>query len=213
MKQEEVNFDYLPRNNKDYDCLAKELNGLQLRALCKGCPNRVYSVSFHPDQCKSLDVVDKHGQGASVFLPARRVKKEVNELEEEDKEDWPEYVEGVSSVVLLHPDPCPQLARLAHPSPSKQPASAHHKISMEIVNCQALSPANAILFSAFDFANHGRDLWASDTAGRLVHRDLRQPKSSARLWTASKKKIGCLSICPNSGDRLAVTAGLNQEIQ
>ncbi|WAQ91348.1 hypothetical protein PtA15_14A231 [Puccinia triticina] len=124
-----------------------------------------------------------------------------------------------------HPDPClPVLAIQAHPSHPHllitslydgtiQELYFKRQQSTEIANCQVLFPADAILFSAFDFANHGRELWASDTAGGLVHCNLCQPKSSARCWTASKKKIGCLSICPHFGDRLAVTAGLNQEMR
>ncbi|OAV88856.1 hypothetical protein PTTG_28900 [Puccinia triticina 1-1 BBBD Race 1] len=65
---------------------------------------------------------------------------------------------------------------------------------MEIVDCQALSPADAILFSAFDCANHGRDLWVSDTAGGLVHRDLRQPKSSAPVVGRPLRRRSAASV-------------------
>ncbi|WAR62151.1 hypothetical protein PtB15_14B245 [Puccinia triticina] len=130
-----------------------------------------------------------------------------------------------ASVLMSLEHPClPVLAIQAHPSHPHllitslydgtiQELYFKRQQSTEIANCQVLFPADAILFSAFDFANHGRELWASDTAGGLVHCNLCQPKSSARCWTASKKKIGCLSICPHFGDRLAVTAGLNQEMR
>ncbi|WAQ83061.1 hypothetical protein PtA15_3A428 [Puccinia triticina] len=186
MKQEEVNLAYLPGNNNNYNCLAKELNSLQLQALCKVCPNRFCLVSFHPDQCKSLDVVDKQGQGSHARnLPVLPTQ--------------------------AHPRHPHLLITSSHDC-TIQELNFERQQSTEIVNFQALSPADTILFSAFDLSNHGRKLWASDTAGGLVHCNLRQPNSSACCWTASKKKISCLTIYTHSGDRLAVTARLNQEM-
>ncbi|WAR62634.1 hypothetical protein PtB15_15B221 [Puccinia triticina] len=258
MKQEEVNLDYSPGTDADYDRLADALNGLQLRALNKVCPNRIYSMTFHPDRRKSLlfmgeklggvgiwdalgaDVVVKsedvededHVSTSSTntadasskpsLSPAKPVKEE-EESAEDDEEDRLEYVEGRPYFIQAHARNSAVSAIQTHPSdPHLIYTSSYDgtirelnfetRQSTEIVDGPMLSDDD-ILFSAFEFANHGRELWASDTAGGLVHRDTRQPKTAARRWTASKKKIGCLSICPGSGDRLAVTAGLNREMR
>ncbi|WAQ88419.1 hypothetical protein PtA15_9A546 [Puccinia triticina] len=46
--------------------------------------------------------------------------------------------------------------------------------SMEVVDGQALSARDNIFLLAFEFSNQDRKIWASNTAGGLVHRDLRQ---------------------------------------
>ncbi|WAR63830.1 hypothetical protein PtB15_17B431 [Puccinia triticina] len=43
--------------------------------------------------------------------------------------------------------------------------------SMEVVDCQALSAKDNIFLSAFEFSNQDRKIWASNTAGGLVHRN------------------------------------------
>jgi len=251
MKQEEVNVEYAPGKDQDYDRLASQLNTLQLRALNKACPNRIYTMTFHPDPRKSLlfvgeklggiaiwdalgeqavvkseDVDDEEETSASSTNTAEALSKPtikpVKEEEDEEEEE-PGYVEGSSYFIQAH-------ARSAVSAIQVHPTDAHlvytssydgtireHNFesqqSTEVVDSEALNPDEETLFSAFEFANDGREIWASDNAGGLVHRDLRLPKSAARRWTLSKKKIGCLSICPNSGDRLAVTAGLNREMR
>ncbi|EFP82586.1 uncharacterized protein PGTG_08782 [Puccinia graminis f. sp. tritici CRL 75-36-700-3] len=257
MKEEEVNLEYSPGDDEDYDRLAGELKGLQLRSLNKVCPNRIYSMNFHPDPSKSLLFMGEKLGGVGIWdalgeqpavksedvededhvsttstntadvsskpsvSPAKPVKQEE---EDDDEEDRPEFVEGVSYFIQAHARYSAVSAIQAHPSnPHLVCTSSYDRTirelnfesqqSTEVIDGQALNPDEDTLFSAFEFANQGREIWASDNAGGLVHRDLRQPKTTARRWTVSKKKVGCLSLCPNSADRLAVTAGLNREMR
>lgn len=78
---------------------------------------------------------------------------------------------------------------------------------------------NEALVHAFDFAEGGEVLWASDHNGGLTRRDLREPIESAVRWNISENgvssasnKVGCLSIC-SANPRLAVTSHLKRYIK
>ncbi|POW00653.1 hypothetical protein PSHT_05583 [Puccinia striiformis] len=257
MKQDEVNLDYSPGKDADYDRLTNELNGLQLKAVNKVCPNRIYSMTFHPDSSKSLlfmgekfggiaiwdalgnhrhsgvkseDVEDEDHKSASSTNTAEGLSKrdvkpiKPEEQEEEDDDDQPEYVEGTSYFIQAHARHSAVSAIQVHPTDPHliytssydgtiRELNFESQKSVEIVDAEVLNSDEETLFSAFEFANNGHEIWASDNSGGIVHRDLRLPKLNARRWQISKKKIGCLSLCPNSGDRLAVTAGLNREMR
>ncbi|PLW07338.1 hypothetical protein PCANC_25608 [Puccinia coronata f. sp. avenae] len=254
MKQEEVNLEYSPGHDDDYDRLAQQLNALQLRVVNKACPTRIYSMTFHPDPRKSLlfvgektggiaiwnalgehgavkseDVEDEENASASSINTAEGLTKPTTkslkeEEEEEEEEEEAEYVEGTSYFIQAHARHSAVSGIEVHPREAHMVYTTSYdgtirelnfesQQSTEVVASDALNPDEETLFSSLAFANDGREIWASDNAGGLIHRDLRLPKPTARRWTIAKKKIGCLSICPHSGDRLAVTAGLNREMR
>lgn len=156
---------------------------------------------------------------STKHLQVKAVKKEDDVEEMEDEE---EPVEGRSffiqahsgsaiSCIQTHPTNLHLLYSSSYDSTVRE-LNFETKQSTEVLAGNALS-AEEILFSAFEFANEGREIWCSDNSGGLSHRDLREVKQKARRWEVSKKKIGCVSLCPNSNDRWAVTAGLNREMR
>ncbi|EGF99888.1 uncharacterized protein MELLADRAFT_112356 [Melampsora larici-populina 98AG31] len=156
---------------------------------------------------------------ASDEPDAKPVKKE--EPEEEDQEDL-EPAEGRSFFIQAHPRSSVSAIQI-HPTNHHLVYTACYdstvrelnfetKQSTEILDGDSLS-SDEMLFSAFEFANDGRELYCSDNSGGISHRDLREPKEKARRWEVSKKKIGCVSLCPTSDNRWAVTAGLNREMR
>lgn len=259
MKQEEINLDYSTGSDEDYDQLSLDLNKLELRSVNKVCPNRIYSMTFHPDPQKSLifvgekfggvgiwdafgnstvkseDVSDEDPKSASPTNTSevdhshkssgsnRASPAKVQPADEQDT-DAPDFLEGNSYFIQAHSRYSAVSSIQSHPTQphliytSSYDATIRElnfetQQSIEIIDGDLLNPGEETLFSSFEFANQGREIWCSDNAGGLSHRDTRQPKSSSTRWTISKKKIGCLSLCPNSDDRLAATAGLNREMR
>ncbi|KAH9460312.1 hypothetical protein Pst134EA_007352 [Puccinia striiformis f. sp. tritici] len=67
MKQDEVNLDYSPGKDADYDRLTNGPNGSQLKAVDKVCPNRIYSMTFHPDSSKLLPFMGEKFGGIAIW--------------------------------------------------------------------------------------------------------------------------------------------------
>ncbi|GAA6011581.1 hypothetical protein JCM11491_004695 [Sporobolomyces phaffii] len=68
------------------------------------------------------------------------------------------------------------------------------------------------LLHSFDFDPTGNEIWASDGAGGLHWRDLREPIEKAKRWNIDRAKVGCISINPARPD-LAATAHLKREMR
>ncbi|KAG0147965.1 hypothetical protein CROQUDRAFT_655560 [Cronartium quercuum f. sp. fusiforme G11] len=245
MKQEEINLDYRPGSDDEYDRLVEELDSLRLRSMNKACPNRIYCTTFHPTVDKHLLFVGDKLGGVGVWdaladtskseegAEDGDVKKATDkndsqrkpvkkEKEVDEDEDEAEPIQGRSFFIQAH-SPSAISGIQIHPINSHLVYTSSYdstirelnfetKQSTEVLAGDDLS-SGEMLFSAFEFANEGREIWCSDNSGGLSHRDLREAKGKAKRWEMSKKKIGCVSLCPNSGDRWVVTAGLNREMR
>ncbi|KAH9814193.1 WD40-repeat-containing domain protein [Melampsora americana] len=166
---------------------------------------------------KSQEVKEEDSDEAD----AKPVKKKAEEEEEEEPEDL-EPAEGCSFFIQAHPQSSVSGIQI-HPSNHHLVYTSSYdstirelnfetKQSTEILAGNNLS-SDEMLFSAFEFANEGREMFCSDNSGGISHRDLREPKEKAKRWEVSKKKIGCVSLSPISDNRWAVTAGLNREMR
>ncbi|CAH7683036.1 WD40-repeat-containing domain protein [Phakopsora pachyrhizi] len=226
-------YDQSSKEPKD-DQLRSMLDGLKLRSACKVCPSRVYSIAFHSDRSKSLIFIGEKSGGVSVWDPLARSTEEEEGSDTKDilpqkekvfsDEDEEEILEGKSYYIQAHPSSVSAIQ--THPSNPHLIFTSSYDRSVRQLNFETQSSSEILdgdqlgsdgdqnLFSAFEFINEGREIWCSDTNGGLSHYDLRLPKTSARRWNVSYKKIGCVNIrLPHSDHKLAVTAGLNREMR
>ncbi|POW19827.1 hypothetical protein PSHT_04209 [Puccinia striiformis] len=199
MKQDEVNLDYSPGKDADYDRLTNGPNGSQLKAVDKVCPNRIYSMTFHPDSSKLLPFMGEKFGGIAIWDALGNHHSGVKPEDVED-EDHKSASSTNTAEVLSKRDI----------KPIKQEEDDDEEDAVPAIQVHPTDP-HLIYTSSYDatirelnFENQKSVEIASDNSGGIVHRDLRLPKHNARRWNISKKKIGCLRLCPNPGDRSAL---------
>lgn len=225
-----------------YASVRETLASLSLQSFSKVTPNRVYCSAFHPTVDKDLLIMgDKLGAvgiwDASSTPSVPPVKTEANgedvdakaaDAQEPDEEEVTADADGPNrgnafvvqahsrnaiSAIKVDPLNAHQVYTASYDSTIRMLNFETH-MSVEIVDGDALDDDSGdALFSAIDFANEGRELWASDNQGGLTHRDLREPKQKAKRWQVQEKKVGCVNLCPIGGQKWAVTAGLNREMR
>ncbi|GAA5908422.1 hypothetical protein JCM6882_007932 [Rhodosporidiobolus microsporus] len=217
--------------------LQEKTKDLELRAIVKVIPERIYSMTVHPDPQRDLVFVgDKTGHLSlwdCTNAGKRTIKASANgsirdgakpkKMDEDDEEgaegeaEEDEYQWGKWWVWQGH---------MAHsvsgikfrPNETKQVYSSsydctvrtHHferGISEEVIDADVWG--DEALIHAFDFDATGNEIWASDNNGGLIFRDLREPKENAKRWDVDGHKIGCVSLNP-ANPRLAVTAHLKR---
>ncbi|KAF7294880.1 DNA damage-binding protein CMR1 [Mycena indigotica] len=191
--------------------LREKLQDLKVVARAKVTQDRVYSAAYHPEVTKDLVFFgDKHGS-----LGIWDARAAVDEVEDED---------GDVSVVNASEGKYWRL-QLHWPATSKSSISCvkidpinSHNIYTSAYDCTVRSTSfpsgvsrevfvtDDVLISSIDVAPTGNDMWISDAAGDVWHRDLRQDKSVVSRYGLSDTKIGCLSINPTRPNFLVTSS-------
>ncbi|GAA5989135.1 hypothetical protein JCM10908_001175 [Rhodotorula pacifica] len=207
-------------------------NDLELRAIVKVIPERIYSMVVHPDPTRDLVFAgDKAGYislwdctDAGQPMPAtepKAVKSPVVGDDGEEGEDeteaevemnhgkwwnWKAHRTNSVSWLKFRPGQPGSLYSSAYDG-TLRVTHFETGISEEVINGEHW--AEDTLIHSFDFDPTGNQLWASDNDGGLIWRDLRQPMTKAKRWEIDRYKVGCISINQANPD-LAATAHLKR---
>ncbi|GAA6058309.1 hypothetical protein JCM3770_003731 [Rhodotorula araucariae] len=202
-----------------------------LRAIVKIIPDRIYSMTVHPDPDRDIVFAgDKTGHialwdctdagrldPAAPPKPIREGKPAASD-EDDDEDDGPdERVWGKWWHWKAHQDQSVSFLKF-RPGERKTIYSSSYDgtlrathfdqgTSEEVLDATLWSD-NTLLHS-FDFDPTGNELWASDDDGGLIFRDMRQAKKTATRWQIDGYKVGCISINP-ANPTLAATAHLKR---
>ncbi|BGP14053.1 hypothetical protein JCM10213_002348 [Rhodosporidiobolus nylandii] len=205
---------------------------LELRAIVKVIPDRIYSMTAHPDPQRHLVFSGDKGGHISLWdctnaghkLPsangAIRDAKMAGADEEEEKDDDEEYQWGKwwvwkghlgSSVSCLkfRPGVKDEIYSCSYDATLR----THHferGFSEEVIDADQWS--DEALLHTFDFDPTGNEIWASDHNGGLIWRDLREAKDKAKRWSIDGHKVGCISLNPANPD-MAVSSHLKRAMR
>ncbi|TNY17880.1 WD40-repeat-containing domain protein [Rhodotorula diobovata] len=202
-----------------------------LRAIVKIIPDRIYSMTVHPDPARSIVFAgDKNGHiacwdatDAGKLRPGKEAKairdgdaakggEAEDDEDEEDERQWGKWwhwkAHADSSVSFLKFRPGDRNALYSSSYDGTLRATHfEHKQSEEVLDASRWN--RDTLVHSFDFDATGNELWASDDDGGLLFRDLRTPKDTTKRWEIDAYKVGCVSLNPaNPG--LAATAHLKR---
>ncbi|BGO89029.1 hypothetical protein NBRC10512v2_000976 [Rhodotorula toruloides] len=215
--------------------LRKEMDPLELRAIVKIIPERIYSMVIHPDTQRDLmfagdkvgnvalwDCTDAGKLVGSVQSSSVRNGAAGNvgddgedEWEDEGEEErvWGKWWHwnahsGRKSISWLKFRPN-QPSSIYHSSYDRTLRVTHFETGMseEVIDGDHWS--EEALLHSFDFDPTGNEL--SDDKGGLIWRDLRQPKESAKRWDIDRYKVGCISI-NQANPNLAATAHVKRDM-
>ncbi|GAA6026826.1 hypothetical protein JCM8097_005887 [Rhodosporidiobolus ruineniae] len=217
------------RPKADKKKLKEVTEPLDLRAIVKIIPDRIYSLCAHPDPQRDLVFAgDKTGHlslwdctraGMEKSLPEeeQKIRDGVVQNGDEDEEDerewdwgqwwtWQGHMQNAVSSIKFRPNEYKQVYSSSYDNTIR----SHHferGISEEVIDGDLYEDDG--LIHSFDFDPTGNEVWASDNDGGLLFRDLRAPMDTVKRWNLDKWKIGCVTINPaNPG--LAATAHLKR---
>lgn len=203
-------------SDRDVKDLQKELDKMQLLAVKKVTPKRIYTAAFHPSADKDIIFTgDKEGH-VSVWEPfAARQTSAEDDDEEDDEAGAVTGDDGVSWNLRLPHDSSP-ISCLKVPllDPSSLFFSSYNstlrKVDLEkSVSEEVFSFASGqddsddgALLSVFDFqggAEDGKVVWCGDHRGGVIRIDLREP--AATDSTSSSRGSGSAKKGPTNWKR------------
>lgn len=222
----------------DHSELKEAFEGLTLRKLEKITPERVYSMAVHPTPLKDLVFTgDKAGYlgvwDALAETPDEDPDEDGDGISDTPKTSWSvrAHTKGTISALRFSPTNGHTVRFFSSVS-----VVAEHRVqifsssydttlrqidfetgqSVMVVNADDIAAEEEgegeTLLSGFDITRNGQELWVSDNAGGLLHRDLREPLNKTRRWHLDDKKIGCVSLNPIDEYHLA-TAHLTRDMR
>lgn len=211
--------------------LSSMLDKMELLAVKKVTPKRIYTAAFHPTTAKTLVFTgDKEGH-LSVWEPLAARQRDGDEADDGDDDDrgitgddgvsWNLRVPQDSS-----PISCLKIPPLDHSTVFYSSYnSTLRKVDLEKGVSERVfafasedDDTDGALLSVFDFqrgAEDGRVVWCGDHRGGVVRVDTREKPGWAtgwKRWQLCEKKIGGLSLNPVIPSALAV-ASLDQSIR
>ncbi|GAA6001113.1 hypothetical protein JCM10207_007417 [Rhodosporidiobolus poonsookiae] len=218
------------------DKLKKATADLDLRAIVKIIPDRIYSMTVHPTPDRDIVFAgDKSGRialwdctDAGKSLPAGSngairdcatngmdEDEEGADADDEEKQQWGKWWiwQGHSSASISALKFRPNNTKQIYSSGYDCTLRSHdfeRGISEEIIDCDRW--ADEGLIHSFDFDPTGNELWVSDHQGGLIFRDLRESKDKAKRWDIDRAKVGCISL-NQANPNMAVTAHLKRTMR
>ncbi|KAK7020570.1 DNA damage-binding protein CMR1 [Favolaschia claudopus] len=180
--------------------LREKLQDLKVVSRAKVTQDRIYSAAYHPEKTKDLIFFgDKHGQ-----LGIWDAQASAEEVVDEDGDvapaadqeggkywrlqlHWPATSKSSISCVKIDPMDAHSVYTSSYDCTIRS-LSFTSGVSREIFSLEDT------LICSMDLAPTGQEIWISDAAGGVWHRDLRQDKSTAVRYGLSDQKIGCISV-------------------
>ncbi|QRW00614.1 DNA damage-binding protein CMR1 [Ceratobasidium sp. AG-Ba] len=193
--------------------LVEELQKLVVTRRAKVCKERIYSVAYHPIITKDV-VLFGDKNGSLGIWDARAVPDEHEEETRDDGEGgqywrlqphWPQTSKSSISAIKISPRDGHTVFTSSYDGTLRS-TSFVTEISTELV------ATRGHLLSSFDLSQDGKELWVSDSSGRLLHVDVREHSTTRRWQLTEKEKIGCVSVNPVV-PHLLLTASNNRTLR